>query len=511
MKILLLLLVCLARGAFAQKVNINAQNSNSKRTFDYWTPERIAKAIPRDLVIDPVTGEGYVKQQQQGERTLLSVPDAATSTGNHNRLRELQPDRSDPVFTALFPSGETVIIDGSITFTGSIADDSDLESASLVIEGGGATRTVAIVPLQVGSFSVDVPDFPTDFDYDYLWYVTAKDKGFKGGNTGISDILSFATTGSGTPPPPPTDLTVSDGAWTVPGGVKAASGRLLFTMPGGNFVCSGTVVVDGTSGRSIIVTAAHCVYDDVNKVFSSYALFIPNQDGGSGSGTDTDCSNDPIGCWSAGYGVVDKEWTLRTFPDNIPWDYAYYVVDDVGAHQQGLSLMTDDALDTAVITPIPIDFSWDGSNPYTHAIGYSGDKDPDLRYCAENVNQNVGPANWWLGSCAMSGGSSGGPWMEPIDADGMGSIVSVNSWGYTNSDGMAGPLLQGNSAKCVFSKAKEAELADDADRGVIVNYENENCEIYTPPPCVPAGTSCTESGQCCSNKCTGRFGNKTCK
>jgi hypothetical protein len=509
MKILLLLLVCLARGAFAQKVNINAQNSNSKRTFDYWTPERIAKAIPRDLVIDPVTGEGYVKQQQQGERTLLSVPDAATSTGNHNRLRELQPDRSDPVFTALFPSGETVIIDGSITFTGSIADDSDLESASLVIEGGGATRTVAIVPLQVGSFSVDVPDFPTDFDYDYLWYVTAKDKGFKGGNTGISDILSFATTGSGTPPPPPTDLTVSDGAWTVPGGVKAASGRLLFTMPGGNFVCSGTVVVDGTSGRSIIVTAAHCVYDDVNKVFSSYALFIPNQDGGSGSGTDTDCSNDPIGCWSAGYGVVDKEWTLRTFPDNIPWDYAYYVVNDVGAHDGSPS--TSDALDIAVGTPIPIDFLWVGSNLYTHAIGYSYDQDPDLRYCAENVNQNVGPANWWLGSCAMSGGSSGGPWMEPIDAAGMGSIVSVNSWGYTNSDGMAGPLLQGNSAECVFSKAKEAELVDDADRGVIVNYENGSCEIYTPPPCVSAGTSCTESGQCCSNKCTGRFGNKTCK
>jgi hypothetical protein len=376
----ILVLVFLTNGAFAQQVNINAQNNNSKRTFDYWTPERIAKAIPRDLVIDPVTGEGYV------------------STGNHNRLRKLQ-------------------------------------------------------------------------------------------------------------------TTVTDGAWEVEGGVKAASGRILFTMSGVTYYCSGTVAVDETSGRSIIITAAHCVYDEVNKVFSSNALFIPNQDGSS-STSDVDCSNDPIGCWSVGYGVVDKEWTLRTFPNNRAWDYGYYVVDDTGAHQ-GSALMPE-ALDAAVGTPIPIDFLWVGSNLYTHAIGYSFNQDPDLRYCAENVNQDQGPTNWWLGSCAMSPGSSGGPWMEPIDAAGMGSIVSVVSWGYRGGRrGVAGPLLQGNSAACVFYWAKVAEEADVVARGVIVNYEP--CEIYTPPPlppppsCTTFGTSCTESGQCCSNTCTGRSGRKFCK
>jgi hypothetical protein len=352
----------------------------------------------------------------------------------------------------------------------------------VITQVGGATRTINIVPLQAGAFSMDVADFPTDYDYAYMWHATAKDKGAQGGNTGTSSPTSF-TTGSGTPPPP-TDPTVTDGAWEVEGGVKAASGRILFTMPDGkNYVCSGTVVVDETLGRSIIITAAHCVFDDVNKAFSSNALFIPNQDGSS-SGTDFDCSNDPIGCWSTGFGVVDKEWTLRTFPNNKKWDYAYYVVDDTDPEAHRGSSLTSDVLDKAVGTPILIDFSWAGSSDlYTHAIGYSYDKDPDLRYCAENVNQNEGPANWWLGSCAMSGGSSGGPWMEPIDTDGMGSIVSVNSWGYTNRDGMAGPLLQGNSAACVLSKAKVAEVADVVARGVIVNYDP--CEIYTPPPPPP--------------------------
>jgi hypothetical protein len=51
-------------------------------------------------------------------------------------------------------------------------------------------------------------------------------------------------------------------------------------------------------------------------------------------------------------------------------------------------------------------------------------------YCAEDMQQ-LDQANWWLGSCGLSGGSSGGPWMQPFSG-GMGSLISANSWGYTN-------------------------------------------------------------------------------
>ena len=51
-----------------------------------------------------------------------------------------------------------------------------------------------------------------------------------------------------------------------------------------------------------------------------------------------------------------------------------------------------------------------------------------------------GSANYWLGRCDMSGGSSGGPWVQPMDeATGVGPVFSVNSWGYTTRAGMAGP------------------------------------------------------------------------
>ena len=119
-------------------------------------------------------------------------------------------------------------------------------------------------------------------------------------------------------------------------------------------------------------------------------------------------------------------------------------------------------LDSAV-TSIPIRFSepnFDVSNSssdYTTALGYSYDEDPKFMYCAEDLQQ-LDQANWWLGSCGLSGGSSGGPWMQPF-SNGTGSLISVNSWGYTNQPGMAGPKLSGTSASCVFSLAKSTTFA----------------------------------------------------
>jgi hypothetical protein len=66
-----------------------------------------------------------------------------------------------------------------------------------------------------------------------------------------------------------------------------------------------------------------------------------------------------------------------------------------------------------------------------------------------------GTDNWWLPSCDLSGGASGGPWIQPMaESSGSGPIISVNSWGYTNSSGMAGPFLVGTSAECLFNVAR---------------------------------------------------------
>ena len=77
--------------------------------------------------------------------------------------------------------------------------------------------------------------------------------------------------------------------------------------------------------------------------------------------------------------------------------------------------------------------------------------------------------NLWLDRCGMTGGASGGPWTVDMDQSGVGTVVSINSWGFTDKLGMAGPQLRtanGSFAECLFQKAKSA--ADPGWSGGIV-------------------------------------------
>ena len=264
---------------------------------------------------------------------------------------------------------------------------------------------------------------------------------------------------------------VVNSPWTGQGTVQKAAGRIYFEMPTNNalsswaaYVCSGTVAEDGLTGRSVIITAAHCAYDDVHKAFARNVLFIPNQDGTSGTRTDTNCGNDPMGCWSPTFAVVDQNWASRTFPANIPWDYAFYVVKDTGAHSGAAA--PSDALDTAAgDLTVKLDAPTVGA--FTHALGYSYSDDPNFMFCAQNLGTESTYNDYWLSKCDLSGGSSGGPWLQPVNA-GEGPIISVNSWGYTNSPGMAGPRLAGTTAGCVFGVAKAQSFDTVTNRGVAV-------------------------------------------
>lgn len=258
---------------------------------------------------------------------------------------------------------------------------------------------------------------------------------------------------------------VKNSRWPGTGTVQTAAGRIYFYMPDDTkalvgYVCSGTVVTDETLDRSIILTAAHCVYDDEHDVFASNVMFIPNQ-AASGTPTDRDCSNDVLGCWTPTHGVVDVQWTNYVFPNNIAWDYAYYVVPTSGAHTAGTS-GGDDSLEVAAKS-LSISFKPPLTGAMTHALGYSYSNDPYFMYCAQGMSTN-GSANWWLSSCGLSGGASGGPWMQPVD-NGNGPVISVNSWGYNGQPGMAGPKLSGTTAEKLFIAAR---TSTPTDGGVIV-------------------------------------------
>ena len=460
-------------------------NKAAKRAavIDYWTPARRAAAQPRDMVIDH-RGLGYLRRadgslQPHGHQVEAGAQGKPTPMAKPGSGGD---DTENPVISSLNPNGIT--IGTAYEFSAVVTDNVGRRSVSFSIsKNGGLPQSFTPTNSGGDTWTISLSGFT---DGDWSWQVDAKDTAKRGGNTATASASFTVDTAGGGGGGGGTGDTVTNAMWTGGGDVQLATGRLFYEMPSNprrkrwaGYVCSGTVVTDGATGRSVILTASHCVYDDANNAFARNVLFIPDQHHTNGTGTDSNCGNDPIGCWVADFGVVDVNWANGQFPGNKAWDYAFYVVSDSGAHQPGFT-SAPNALDAAVnemtidFTEPAIDDGADGAGTadFTHGMGYSYSDDPYFMYCAEDMTTE-GSDNWWLPSCDLSGGSSGGPWFQPLnEANGTGPVISVNSWGYTTSPGMAGPILNGTSAQCVFDAAIVRDFPAnpaDGDSGYAVN------------------------------------------
>ena len=454
-------------------------NAASAAVFDHWTSERRGAAIPRDLVMDP-RGYGYLRLS---DGTLVPHGhDVAAQAAGGSAPKPSAADVSGPAISGMDP-GANATIGASYTFKATVTDASGVKSVTFRVQkSGGTVQSFTATKGANNVWTVALQGFT---DGAWTWQVIAKDSVARGGgNTTTSASVGFnVNLGGGGGGGGGGGDVVTNAEWTGGGTVQSAAGRLYFEMPSNvkrrtwvGYVCSGTVVTDGTSGRSVILTAAHCVYDDASKSFARNVLFIPDQTDTTGTATDLNCANDPMGCWAPSFGVVDVNYTGTTFPNNNAWDYAFYVVRDTGAHTPGFTVGVVDTLDAATGSlglsfAAPAHDTGD-SFDFTNALGYSYSEDPNFMHCAEDMTTTNGTINWWLPSCGLTGGSSGGPWIQPMSG-GSGPIISVNSWGYTNSPGMAGPKFSGTSTACVFERAKSFAFANvpggDGNAGVTVS------------------------------------------
>jgi hypothetical protein len=447
------------------------QGAEHARIVEHWTPARRAAAIPRDLVIDE-RGYGYMKLPG-GQLQPYGHSIAATAGAQRPMARPAPGDTTGPMVTINDPGVGATVTTTAYSFKATVTDLSGVRSVSFRVGPKNGVQTS--FNAAAGANGVYTVNLTGLTDGAWTWSVVAKDNANITTTTALTEFKVQLGSGGGGGGGS-NGTVVTNAAYNGGGAIQNAVGRIYFEMPSNSrrtrwagYVCSGTVVTDGANnGRSVIQTAAHCVYDDAYKAYARNVLFIPNQDGTIGTGTDRTCSNDPLGCWTPWFGVVDANWTTRTFPDNIPWDYAYYVVRDTGAHEAGITTASE-ALDVAVapvtvnfVTPPEADVA-SSAIDYTAALGYSYSNDPNFMYCAEDLSQ-YDSANWLLASCGLSGGSSGGPWMQPFTGGGVNDrLISVNSWGYTNQPGMYGPKLSGTSASCVFNQATNATVTTTVD------------------------------------------------
>jgi hypothetical protein len=232
--------------------------------------------------------------------------------------------------------------------------------------------------------------------------------------------------------------------WTSGGPVAETTGKILFAMEGLYYVCSGSVATESVSGRSVVVSAGHCVYDEANGQFATNWMFIPNYDAAPAA-IDLNgsfCAQTKWGCWTATSLVVHNGYaSAGGFNDQaVQYDWGFAVL--------GTGGKTNTQLD-ATVGSQPVSFAPVSLGTTVSAFGYPAAgkyTGIDLIYCQGPVGSDAGTNGLTYGvGCNMTGGSSGGPWLAPFDGA-SGTQISVNSYGYGGVKKMFGPMFNANTA-----------------------------------------------------------------
>ena len=245
--------------------------------------------------------------------------------------------------------------------------------------------------------------------------------------------------------------TVTGKSFPGNGQVRDRVGKVYFHMGGGDWQCSGSVVTDnGRSGYSMVLTAGHCAVDETTGEFATNWLFMPSWDRQPATFT-TACSGSLYGCWTTAGGgglYVDRDFaTAGSFNDQaVTHDWAFAVVGPGGKNGSQLDgVAAIGAGYTLGINSVTTGDRLDAFG-FPAAGKYHGN---DLTYCAGPVGQDAGTGNaTWSLACDMTGGSSGGGWLENVnESTGDGGVLSsLNSYGYSGVKNMYGPKLNAETS-----------------------------------------------------------------
>ncbi|MGN5388830.1 trypsin-like serine peptidase [Streptomyces sp. INR7] len=227
----------------------------------------------------------------------------------------------------------------------------------------------------------------------------------------------------------PTAFPQAGGAWTGGGAVVKTSGRVFFTMGSRTASCSGNSIT--SANGSTVMTAGHCV--KYQGAWHTNWVFVPAYNNGSA----------PYGQWSATQTFATDQWAAS---EDMNMDVGLAVVAPLNGQTLSQAVGAQGVLFNGGYNKKMYSFGFPAAAPY------DGTK---LVYCSGNSGKDfLLTKDHGLG-CNMTGGSSGGPWFQDFnEATGLGTQVSVNSFGYTFlPNRMYGPYL-GNEAKAAYDKAQ---------------------------------------------------------
>ncbi|MFD6952475.1 serine protease [Nocardiopsis sp. TSRI0078] len=223
--------------------------------------------------------------------------------------------------------------------------------------------------------------------------------------------------------------------WPADGLVTRTTGKVYLTMDGRDFTCSASVV--DAANKSTLVTAGHCAKDGRGSWARNWT-FVPAYSAG----------DDPYGRFTARDMLVAPQWSRQA---DDSYDFAMVVVntdggtpvqDRVGSQRIAFDSWTEDRVREGVQVYA---FGYPASSPYRGRY---------LHYCSGRTKPDTGGTTANGVRCAMTQGSSGGPWFTGFDPrTGRGTISSVVSFKYADDrHTQYGPRL-GEQARKLYDRA----------------------------------------------------------
>jgi V8-like Glu-specific endopeptidase len=219
--------------------------------------------------------------------------------------------------------------------------------------------------------------------------------------------------------------------WTSRGAVRATTGKVFFTINGGDYVCSAGTVA--SANRDLVVTAGHCARDAAGHWAENW-IYVPGYDEG----------HRPYGAFTARHLFVPGPWTAHADQNYdvalvaLATSAGRHVTDVVGA--QGIAF---DQPRGALVYGFG----------YPAGGRYDGER---LTYCSGRTYPDSHKITKDEGlRCDMTEGSSGGPWLTRFDAGtGTGVVTSVSSFKYADDPAtMYGPYF-GNTVRRMYDRAQ---------------------------------------------------------
>lgn len=207
-------------------------------------------------------------------------------------------------------------------------------------------------------------------------------------------------------------------------------GKVFFTNPvnGLNYVCSGATV--SSAKRKLVQTAGHCVHGGAGGTWMSNWVFVPRYRHGAR----------PFGTWSAYTLTTRTAWINSSNSDE---DMGIVVMNTLG----GSSIAN-------VVGGNGLRWNW-GYSVFVTILGYPAGAPftGELQYFCQGTTWN-GHGQQVRAWCNMTGGSSGGPWLQEYnDQNGLGYINSVVSHRHADPNQMDGPYFD-NDIKSLYDFAE---------------------------------------------------------